>query len=196
MLREETGVEITHALKEVAFPAYVIDRSGRIRWLNRGAMEMVGDMVGQSFSQVVAPEDLHLARTEFTRKLIGDAEATEYMLTLLGVDGRRVSVRISSVPLVENSEVVGVFGVACAHCAAPPRSSALARSAAPTALTPRQYETLCLLATGHGTDAIAERLGVATETARNHIRNVLRKLDAHSRLEAVVRGHQLGLLDQ
>jgi DNA-binding NarL/FixJ family response regulator len=63
-------------------------------------------------------------------------------------------------------------------------------------LTPRQAEVLRLLGEGLSTEAIAHRLGVAVETARNHIRAVLRGLGAHSRLEAVIEGRELGLLDE
>ena len=57
--------------------------------------------------------------------------------------------------------------------------------AAPGRLTPRQNETLHLLAAGLTTEQIAERLGVSRETARNYIRRLLRALGVHSRLEAV-----------
>jgi DNA-binding CsgD family transcriptional regulator len=53
---------------------------------------------------------------------------------------------------------------------------------------------MALLADGLGTSEVAERLGVAEETARNHIRALLRQLDAHTRLEAVVRAYRLVLL--
>jgi len=61
-------------------------------------------------------------------------------------------------------------------------------------LTPRQTEVLRLLGEGLSTEAIACRLGIAVETARNHIRAVLRGLNVHSRLEAVVAGRERGLL--
>ena len=48
---------------------------------------------------------------------------------------------------------------------------------------------------GLGTSEIAERLGVAAGTARNHIRGLLRQLDAHARLQAVVHAYRLGLLE-
>jgi DNA-binding CsgD family transcriptional regulator len=63
-------------------------------------------------------------------------------------------------------------------------------------LTPRQREVLQLLAEGLDTGEIAERLGVAPETARNHIRGLLGRLEAHSRLEAVVFARRRGLLDR
>jgi DNA-binding NarL/FixJ family response regulator len=52
-------------------------------------------------------------------------------------------------------------------------------------LTPREREVLALLADGHEQRSIAERLFISPETARTHIQRVLRKLDVHSRTEAV-----------
>jgi len=53
---------------------------------------------------------------------------------------------------------------------------------------------LRLLAEGLETPEIAKRLGVAEETARNHIRALLRATGAHSRLEAVLMGMRLGMV--
>lgn len=61
-------------------------------------------------------------------------------------------------------------------------------------LTEREREVLLLLADGLGTRDIAQSLSISTSTARNHIRNVLRKLQVHSRLEAVVRAYREGLV--
>jgi DNA-binding NarL/FixJ family response regulator len=99
-----------------------------------------------------------------------------------------VQLRICSVPLRRGNSPVGVFGVGMPLDRTPP-SNALRPE-----LTPRQLETLRLLGEGLETKQIAERLGVADETARNHIRALLRALGVHSRLEAVVAGRRLGLL--
>ncbi len=56
---------------------------------------------------------------------------------------------------------------------------------ATTHLTPREREVLTLLDEGLDAPRIAERLGIARNTARNYVQNVLVKFDAHSRLEAV-----------
>jgi PAS domain S-box-containing protein len=61
-------------------------------------------------------------------------------------------------------------------------------------LTPREIEVLRLLAAGRGTQGIAERLGISSVTVRNHVENLLRKLDVHSRLQAVALAHRSGLL--
>ena len=52
-------------------------------------------------------------------------------------------------------------------------------------LTPREWEVLDLLAQARSTDQIAEQLVLASETVRSHVKNILRKLDARSRAEAV-----------
>lgn len=52
-------------------------------------------------------------------------------------------------------------------------------------LTRREQQVLKLLAAGASTSAIAERLHISRFTVRNHIENILLKLGAHSRLEAV-----------
>ncbi|MDX6482286.1 MAG: hypothetical protein QOE95_57, partial [Gaiellaceae bacterium] len=61
-------------------------------------------------------------------------------------------------------------------------------------LTPRQRQVLQLLGDGRTTVTIASDLGIADETARNHIKAVLRALGARSRLEAVVAARREGLL--
>ncbi len=194
MTHHDLGLDVTHALEEVTVPAGVVDRDGRIRWLNRGAITVVGDRVGQPFGRVIAPEDLHLARAQLAKKLIGEAPSTEYDLTLLRHDGRRVAVRASSVPLWEDGEIIGAFGLAYPQDDATDGAAPAPSGTGIPQLTARQYETLALLADGLGTAEIAARLGVAEETARNHIRGLLRELSVHSRLEAVVRAYRLGLL--
>ncbi|MDT3397387.1 response regulator transcription factor [Streptomyces sp. B1866] len=67
------------------------------------------------------------------------------------------------------------------------------RSAGAT-LTPRERETLPLLAEGLSTAEIGERLNVAHNTARNHVQRVLEKLGARSKLEAVAIARREGLL--
>jgi two-component system, NarL family, response regulator LiaR len=52
-------------------------------------------------------------------------------------------------------------------------------------LTPREWEVIDLLADSKTTDQIAEQLVLSSETVRSHVKNILRKLDARSREEAV-----------
>ncbi len=61
-------------------------------------------------------------------------------------------------------------------------------------LTARELEVLALLADGWSNQDIADKLVVSLSTAKKHTGNVLAKLDAASRTQAVARARQLGLL--
>jgi DNA-binding CsgD family transcriptional regulator len=188
--RAGNDLDVTRALEELSVPACVVNRDGKVRWQNRGGISLFGNLVGQSYTRTIAPEDLHRARTHFAKKVIGEEESTDYTLTLLTNEGRQIAT-VSSVPLWDGGEIIGVFGIAY-----PSAAGGLTLQAPDSApeLTARQHQALALLAEGLGTAELAKRLGIAEETARNHIRGLLRQLDAHSRLEAVVKAYRLGLL--
>jgi DNA-binding NarL/FixJ family response regulator len=61
-------------------------------------------------------------------------------------------------------------------------------------LTPRQQETLELMADGLQAKAIATRMRVTETTVRTHIRRILRELSGHSQLEALAKARDSGLL--
>jgi two-component system, NarL family, nitrate/nitrite response regulator NarL len=52
-------------------------------------------------------------------------------------------------------------------------------------LTARERDVMDLLVAGRSTDAIAFSLGVSRSTVNSHVQNILRKLGAQSRIEAV-----------
>lgn len=58
------------------------------------------------------------------------------------------------------------------------------RGRAPAALTARERQVLRLLVDGQSTFAIADTLSMSMHTARSHIKAILSKLGAHTRLEA------------
>jgi two-component system NarL family response regulator len=53
-------------------------------------------------------------------------------------------------------------------------------------LTDRELEVLKLVAEGMSNREIAEKLEIAENTVKNHVRNILEKLHLHSRMEAVL----------
>ena len=61
-------------------------------------------------------------------------------------------------------------------------------------LTPRELEILTVMARGLDNRAMARELGIGYSTVRSHVRGVLEKLGAHSKLEAVARAMELDLL--
>lgn len=61
-------------------------------------------------------------------------------------------------------------------------------------LSPRECEVLQLSAYGRSPEDIAQELFLSLHTVRNHIRNAMTKLQAHSKLEAVVKAARLRLI--
>jgi DNA-binding NarL/FixJ family response regulator len=62
------------------------------------------------------------------------------------------------------------------------------------ALTPREHEVLELVATGRSNREIAAALFISAKTVSVHISNLLGKLEAGSRTEAVAIARRRGLL--
>jgi len=60
-------------------------------------------------------------------------------------------------------------------------------------LTNREWEIVELLADGASTQDIADSLVLSTTTVYSHVKSLLRKLDVHSRREAVAAAHALRL---
>jgi PAS domain S-box-containing protein len=188
-LLQSLGSDVERAMTDVNVPSYIIDRNGVVAWLNPAAEKIVGDVRGFRFTDVVTPGDRPRAKEAFARKIVGKEKVTDAEVDLVGADGLAVSVELSSVPLKEEHQIVGVFGL-LSRPPAPPKSPR------PHAkLTPRQREVLALLAHGSSTPQIAELLHLSRETVRNHVRGVLQALEVHSRVEAVATARADGLLD-
>lgn len=61
-------------------------------------------------------------------------------------------------------------------------------------LSQRELEILRLLSKGNSTSQISEQLFISPATVNNHVQRILKKLSAHTRLEAVRRAERAGLL--
>ena len=62
------------------------------------------------------------------------------------------------------------------------------------ALTPREREVLALLAEGASNKLIARRLGISVHTAKFHVGQVIDKLDATGRTDAVATAARIGVI--
>jgi DNA-binding NarL/FixJ family response regulator len=62
-------------------------------------------------------------------------------------------------------------------------------------LSARQREILQMLADGMQTEAVAQKLGLSTETVRTHTKRILAKLEASTRTQAVAVGIRHGLIE-
>jgi DNA-binding CsgD family transcriptional regulator len=61
-------------------------------------------------------------------------------------------------------------------------------------ISKREFEVLELIAAGLSNQNIAERLFVSTSTVKTHVSNVLAKLDASRRTEAIARAKELRII--
>ena len=62
-------------------------------------------------------------------------------------------------------------------------------------LTERELEVLRLVAKGLNNREVAKELFISENTVKNHVRNILEKLQLHSRMEAVMYAMREKLLD-
>ena len=62
-------------------------------------------------------------------------------------------------------------------------------------LTPREIEVLQALALGLDSEEIADKLSIALRTERNHMASILKKLEVHSQLQALVFALRHGVVE-
>lgn len=183
------GADLSAALEQVPIPAYLLAADGRVLWTNDEARLLLGDVEGLHMYDVIAPESRLMAEVQNVAKQL-TGKPTHYEISLLDREGRRVPVEISSVPLRSGEAFVGVFGLATPPGKLEPKPP----PAHEPRLTPRQHDVLRLLGHGASTAQIATTLGISEETARNHIRALLKKLSQPSRVAAVAYARRHGLL--
>jgi DNA-binding NarL/FixJ family response regulator len=141
----------------------------------------VGEIVGQLQSQVKAP--IVIFTSDGGARLLSEALKA-------GVKGyvRKDSPSADLVRAIEAART-GDFYVD------PGLSSSIVLDDGDRTLSARQREILQMLADGMQTDAVAEKLGLSTETVRTHTKRILAKLEASTRTQAVAIGIRHGLIE-
>jgi two-component system cell cycle sensor histidine kinase/response regulator CckA len=85
---------------------YIHDLAGDFTWVNPAACRIMGynydEAIKLNMVDVVAPEDWPLAREMAARKLQGELVSSQYEITLLAKDGRRIATEVSTQLAVEN----------------------------------------------------------------------------------------------
>ncbi len=76
----------------------------------------------------------------------------------------------------------------------PAIAATLAQHTPRVALTPRETEVISLIATGLTNAQVAQRIGRTEETVKVHVKNILQKLDAQDRTEAVTQAVRRGFI--
>jgi PAS domain S-box-containing protein len=182
-----SSIDLRRTLQKVRVPTFVVDRAGTITWLNDAAREEFGDLEGSAFTRIIPPDRVEFVQRQFDRKLEHPESVTDYDTEVLTRDGRRRPAEISSVAIEGGDRCNAVFGAVLVRDRQAPTTVS-------HVLTPRQAEVLALIANGASTTQIAQTLHLSPETVRNHVRNILRRLGVHSRVEAVAVAYRDGLL--
>jgi DNA-binding NarL/FixJ family response regulator len=73
-------------------------------------------------------------------------------------------------------------------------SAALDGGVLPADLTAREMDVLALIVKGHGNKQIAYNLGIAEHTVKNHVKNILGKLNVADRTQAATEAIQRGII--
>lgn len=105
----------------------------------------------------------------------------------LEVDDAELADRLAAI-------LAGVPGLRLARPGEAADATVVARQPIEAALTPREQEVLALMAEGASNKTIARRLGISVHTAKFHVGQVIDKLDAIGRTDAVAQAARLGVL--
>jgi DNA-binding CsgD family transcriptional regulator len=163
-------------------PAFATDQDDRIVFWNRGAAHLLNrepdEVLGRRAHRVFRDRDL------FAHGLRG------MNVTLLMIPGRRshlYTVIHILQPLDDQTLPSAAPPATTSFSTRPYAVSVPLRLAVPDRppLTRRERQILELIATGLQNKEVARELRISSVTVRNHVQNILAKLDVHSKLEAV-----------
>lgn len=133
----------------------------------------------------VAPHKGESLGTKLVDQILGLAELTAVCI---------LHVRARSALAVEARRALRLDDAAALRAVARAAAALPQPSDREHGLTRRQLEVLDLLSLGMSNAELALRLGVAETTAKEHVRDLCRKLEASSRLQAVARAREAGLI--
>lgn len=187
----ETDVSLVDSF---VVPASLHDVDGRFIHVNAAAERASGKTnawwLGRHFTEPLSPAEREVVVARF-RSAVEGGEPSEFETEFVDVDGRLRRVRALYVPLASRNTIVGILILAFDVAHSAPKSLAVPRA---PRLTPRQAQVLDLIAAGFSTSEIAMELTLSIETVRNYIRNLLRELQVHTRVEAIAAARRHGLL--
>jgi len=210
-------------ISQSASAAFAIDRQDRIIYWNEGATRLMGytgdEVLGRFCFNTIAGIDAFGNRycTKECPMVVAAAGGSEMEPYLIDVqtkkgDRRKFSVKPIALPsggehfsclmhLIEpaDSKEVDLLVETLRQLAGQPvKGDRPAPSPEPmisvSPLTTREREILELLSNGYAAINIAARLDLAHATVRNHIQNILRKMEVHSQVEAIAVAFRRGWL--
>lgn len=179
----------------LAIPVMVFGKSRGLLYLGRrDRLGLAEDVLSRAMPAVSSLGGEIRIRDEVDRRL-SSLEPREHSVTpheLAGLREAQAELRTIAAELEDEDLAARLRGVEAVLLSSL-RSGVEAPPEAPL-LAPRELDVLSLVALGCSNAEIASRLCIGSETVRSYLRNAMRKLDAHTRLEAVVAARKLGEL--
>jgi len=205
-MKPSEATDLAELLAGTADGGIAIDAEGRIVLWNRAAENMLGhterEVIGRRCCELLMGDDengnrlcgrgCHIMEIAKTRTPVHSFD-----MRTRTKGGSPIWVNVSTLRVSSNGagertvhlirdvtatrEILGLIRERLATPAAPVPVT----SNGNVPLTRREIEILHIIASGLNTKDTAERLHVSPATIRNHVQNILGKLGAHSRLEAV-----------
>ncbi|MFI5180771.1 MAG: LuxR C-terminal-related transcriptional regulator [Thermoanaerobaculia bacterium] len=199
---------------------FVTDRRNRIVFSNRAAETLLGraadEVPGTSCDLFLKGRDIFdnrycTSNCSVMQMAARGEPVRSFRMRVAASDGSELTVEVTilhlAVPppehfllvhLLRPLERVGPVPLPNEADVQPPRSPLEAvresTDARARRLTAREVEVLGMLAAGRTTPEIASRLSISTLTVRNHIQNILEKLEVHSKSEAIAFAFQKRLI--
>lgn len=216
--------EINDLVDSTLDPAFAVDPDGVIVAWNRQASELTGltkeKAIGKQCGEIlegvdecgpVCSQDCTVRQAVLNKRPVRNFDMQ--VKTRKGVEWCNVSVLlvgrkdsafpyaihiIRSIDVRKRLELAMRDFIVTETQLAPEQAMAIVAStrspAQQTDLTAREREILQLMATPAKTVDIARKLRISRTTLHNHIQHIFRKLDVHTRIEAVRRAEHAGLL--
>jgi DNA-binding CsgD family transcriptional regulator len=211
-LRTERLPEVLDLLASGYPPAFATDSRDRIVFWNEGATELLGrrpdQVLGRHCYEAIGGRDVRghcfcrascpVVATLFAGRPV---PAFELEVSANGHGRRLAHVTILRIPSVRPDlhtivHILAPIDTAkrlaqslvapgAAPATVPREQAAVAPPDTPPPLSHREQEVLQWVASGLQNKEIARELGLSPATVRNHVHNLLEKLEVHSKLEAV-----------
>jgi len=190
--------------------AFAMDRNEKIIYWNGAAEKLLGwtadEVLGKTCFAVLAGRDPFgnpycMRDCAIVRAAVEGVDVEPFFMDVNRKKGPAQKLRVRVVPLPAGGKAVSFLMhlvergdsaeldrlVAALRAAA--RPGAEAAKADPilsvSPLTAREREIVVLLSNGYAALNIAAKLNLSHATVRNHIQNILRKLEVHSQVEAI-----------
>lgn len=216
-------MNLSEFLDHFCAPAYASDEDGRIVGWNTAAAGLLGHsadaVVGRQCHEVICgrdPSGNRYCRQDCNlREMVRQREPIcSFRLHVQHASGKHLPVICSAVALCDESDceafqIVHVLypeevenkngrltdpGLKPAAEGDTQAQTRPAPSYSNVTLTRREAEVLKLMADGDNTNDIADSLTVSPHTVRNHVQNILHKLNSHTRLQAIVQAQEQNLI--